>query len=142
MLTRQKLLQTLPVIERYAATVLAVVCTVAIRLVFDPVLTDRAPYLFFVLTVVIVKRLWGRGPGLLATLLGGLSVWYFILEPRFSFAIGNRVDLLNLGCYFAVGAAISFLGEMSGRLPDSLVIGGRSIKPRVIRQTAALAGAA
>ena len=118
MISRQKLLQALPAIERYASTVLAVVCTVAIRLVLDPVLADRAPYLFFLLTIVMVKRLWGRGPGLLATLLGGIAAWYFIIEPRFSFAIANRVDILNLAAYFAVGASISFLGEVSGRLPS------------------------
>ena len=142
MMSRQKLLQALPVIGRYASTVLAVVCTIAIRLAFEPVLADRAPYLFFVLTIVIVKRLWGRGPGLLATLLGGIAAWYFIIEPRFSFTIANRVDALNLAAYFAVGASISFLGEVSSRLPASMIVGGRSIKPRVIRQTVVLAGAA
>jgi PAS domain S-box-containing protein len=142
MLTRQKVLQALPAIERYTATVLAVVCTVAIRLVFDPMLGDRAPYLFFVLTIVIVKRLWGRGPGLLATLLGGLSAWYFIIEPRFSFAIANRAVMLNLACYFAVGAGISFLGEMSGLVPSSISVGGRNINVRIFRQTVVLAGAA
>ncbi|HMD83093.1 MAG TPA: PAS domain S-box protein [Terriglobia bacterium] len=142
MMSRQKLQQALPAIERYASTVLAVVCTVAIRLVFDPVLADRAPYLFFVLTIVIVKRLWGRGPSLLATLLGGISAWYFIIEPRFSFAYVNRVDALNLAAYFAVGASISFLGKMSSRWAASRTVRGRNIKPRVIRHTAVLAGAA
>ncbi|MGA3325588.1 MAG: CHASE3 domain-containing protein [Terriglobia bacterium] len=142
MLSRQKLLHALPAIERYALTVLAVVCTVAIRLVFEPALANRAPYLFFVLTIVIVKRLWGRGPGLLATLLGGIAVWYFIIEPQYSFAVANRVDMLNLAAYFAVGASISLLGEMSRHLPASIAIRDRRIKPRVIRQTAVLAGAA
>ena len=142
MLSRQRLLQALPAIERYALTVLAVVCTVAIRLVLDPVLANRAPYLFFVLAIVVAKRLWGRGPGLLATLLGGIAVWYFIIEPRYTFAIANRVDMLNLAAYFAVGASISLLGEVSGRLPRAIAVGDRRIKPRVIRQTAVLAGAA
>ncbi len=142
MTDRQKLVKALPPIGRYAWTVLAVVCTLAIRLALDPMLADRAPYMFFFLTILVVKRLWGRGPGLLATLLGGIAAWYFLLEPRFSFAIAHRVDALNLIAYFAVGAGISFLGEVSSRLPVSLSVGGRSIKPRVIRQTAVLAGAA
>ena len=142
MMSRQKLLQALPAIERYAMAVLAVVCTLAIRLVLDPMLGDRAAYMFFILTIVVVKRLWGRGPGLLATLLGGIAAWYFVIEPRFSFAIHNRVDALNLAAYFAVGVGVSFLGEVSGRLPASMVVRGRIIKPRVIRQTAVLAGAA
>ena len=117
-------------------------CTLAIRLALDPMLADRAPYMFFFLTILVVKRLWGRGPGLLATLLGGIAAWYFLLEPRFSFGIADRVDALNLIAYFAVGAGISFLGEVSSRLPASMSVGGRSIKPRVVRQTAVLAGAA
>jgi len=142
MMSRERLLKAIPAIERYAATALAVGITLAIRMVFDPILTARAPYLFFVLTIVIVKRLWGRGPGLLATLLGGISAWYFILEPRFSFAMSNRSDALNLACFFAVGVGISFLGEVAGRLPASLTAGGRNIKLRVVRQTIVLAGAA
>ena len=34
------------------------------------------------------------------------------------------------------------MGEVSGRLPASMTVGGRNIKPRVVRQTAVLAGAA
>jgi K+-sensing histidine kinase KdpD len=110
MMDRQKLPQALPAIERYALSVLAVVCTLAIRLALDPMLADRAPYMFFILAIVVAKRLWGRGPGLLATLLGGVAAWYFIIEPRFSFAIANPVDSLNLAGYFVVGAGVSFLG--------------------------------
>ena len=142
MMGQQKLPQAFPALGRYAATVLAVVCTLAIRLVFDPMLGDRAPFLFFVLVIVVVKRLWGRGPGLLATLLGGIAAWYFILAPRFSLAIANRIDALNLACYFAVGVGISFLAEVSVRLPSSMTVAGRTIRPRVVRQTAVLAGAA
>ncbi len=142
MISRLKILQALPAIERYAATVLAVVCTLVIRLVLDPVLGDRAPYMFFFLMIVVVTKLWGRGPGLLATLLGGLSAWYFLLVPRFSFAIANPVDALNLAGYFAAGAGISFLGERVARSPASQPIERISIKQRVVRQTAVLAGAA
>ena len=141
MISRQKLLQALPAIERYAAAVLAVVLTLAIRLALAPMLGTHAPYMFLILTIVIVTRLWGRGPGLLATVLGGICAWYFIIEPRFAFAIVDRIDALNLAGYFAVGVSISFLGEASGRLPATRSIGGRT-KLRVIRQTAVLAGAA
>ena len=142
MMNRQKLLQTLPAVERYGATFLAVVCTLTIRLVLDPMLGDRAPYMLFILTLVIIKRLWGRGPGLLATLLGGIAAWYFILVPRFSFVLAHRADAINLVGYFAVGAGISFLGEKSGRVTASSITGGKSPKIRVLRQTAVLAGAA
>jgi PAS domain S-box-containing protein len=141
MMNRQKLLQALPEVERYALAVLAVVCTLAIHLVLEPMLGGRAPYLFFIVAVVIVKRLWGTGPGFLATLLGGVSAWYFILEPQFSFAIRSHADVLNLVAYFVIGAGISVLGEMSDRTPSAVQVIQRNIKRRVVRQTAVLAGA-
>ena len=142
MMDRQKLLQALPAIERYGATAVAVVCTIAIRLVLDPFLGNRAPFLLFLLTIVIVKRLWGRGPGLLATLLGGVAAWYFVIEPRFSFGIADSAEGLNLAAYFAVGAGISFIREGSFRQSPPLSLRGLNIKSRVLRQTAVLAGAA
>lgn len=131
-----------PLIERYIATALIVVCTLAIRLVLDPMLGNRAPYMFFLLTVVIVTRLWGRGPGLTATLLGGIATWYFLLEPRYSFAIESPVDVLNLAAYFAVGTGISLLGEKSRSLPGLGIMAGRRPKARWARQTVVLAAAA
>ncbi|MFZ0960407.1 MAG: CHASE3 domain-containing protein, partial [Terriglobia bacterium] len=142
MISRQKFQQALPAIERYASAILAVVCTLAIRLALDPVLGDRAPYVLFFLMIVVITRLWGRGPGLLATLMGGIAAWYFILAPRFSFAIASPADALNLAGYFAVGAGISFLGGPSDRPSASESAGGKGIKVRVFRQTAVLAGAA
>jgi PAS domain S-box-containing protein len=142
LISRQKLLQAVPLIGRYVTTVVAVVCTLAIRLVLDPMLGDRAPYMFFILTIVIVKRLWGRGPALLATALGGISVWYFILDPQFSFAITNRIDALNLAGYFAVGVGTSFLSEKATLSRFSTTAGKRNIKFAVVRQTVVLAGAA
>ncbi|MGA2986760.1 MAG: PAS domain S-box protein [Terriglobia bacterium] len=140
-MNREKLLKALPAIERYASTVLAVVCTLGLRLVLDPVLGDRAPFMFFILPIWVAKRLWGRGPGLLATLLGGISVWYFILEPGFSFAVKNRADAFNLAGYFVIGVGISFLGQVTTRPPASLAEDGKSSKFRVVRQTAVLAAA-
>ena len=140
-LNREKLLQGFPTLERYAASALAAVCALAIRLVLDPFLGDRAPYILFFFAIVVVTRLWGRGPGILTTLLAGIGAWYFIIEPRFSFAIASRSDILNLVSYFVVGAGISFLGRKPSRLPSSTSHLGRNIKPRVIRQTAVLAGA-
>src|SRR6516225_8655024 len=57
---------------------------------------DRAPYLFFFLVVAAVGRLWGPGPGLFATLLGGLATWHFLLEPQFSFTFSQQRDGITL----------------------------------------------
>ena len=140
-MNRQNLLKALPAIERYAAATLAVVCVLAIRLALDPMLGDRAPYMLFILTIVVVKRLWGRGPGLLVTLLAGIGVWYFIIEPRFSFGIANQFDALNLAGYFIVGVGISFLREVSSRTSPSGTPEVTNTRLHVVRQTAVLGAA-
>lgn len=129
-------------LQRYAAAMVAVICALALRLVFAPLLADHAPFLFFLLTIVVVKSLWGRGPALLATLLGGIAAGYFLLAPPFTFAIRDRADALNLAAYFVVGCGISYLGETTTRLPSSLPQTGRNVRSRILRQTTVLAGAA
>jgi PAS domain S-box-containing protein len=141
MLTRLKLLAALPSTQRYATAVLAVVCTLAIRLALDPWLSNRAPYLFFLLTVVLVARLWGRGPGIVSTVLGGLAAWYFVIGPRYSFAIEDRADAINLVIYFAVGVGASLLNKPARYLSASSLAGGEIIRFRFLRQTAVLAAA-
>ena len=126
----------------YAWAFLVVVCALTVRLALAPILGDRAPFIFFFMAIVAAKRFWGRGPALLATLLGGISAWYFILAPSFSFAIANRADALNLAAYLAVGAGISFLGEVAGQLASFKSTEGQSVKIRILRQTTVLVGAA
>jgi K+-sensing histidine kinase KdpD len=72
---------------------------------------------FFFLVVAAVSRLWGPGPGLFATLLGGLArLGISLLEPQFSFAFSQQRDDITLISYFAVAIAISFLPQASSPL--------------------------
>ena len=139
---RGNLLRALPDVGRYTATVLAVVCVLAIRLALQPMLADKAPYIVFFLTIVLVKRLWGAGPSLFATLLGGVAAWYFLVEPQFTFVITHRIDQINLVAYLAVGALISLLGDGASPTTHSAAAGGKIVRRRLFRQTAVLAGAA
>lgn len=142
MTNRQSLRQAFPAVAGYAWAFLVVVCALALRLALAQILGDRAPFMFFFMAIVASKRFWGRGPALLATLLGGVSAWYFILAPSFSFSIGNRADALNLAAFLAIGAGISFLGEVVGRLASFKSTEAQSVKIRILRQTAVLVGAA
>jgi PAS domain S-box-containing protein len=103
----------------YALAALAVAAAIGLRLAFDPVLASYSPYLPFVAAVLLVARLGGRGPALLATALSSLSVWYFFLEPRFSFAISQPTAAVGLGLFSVIAIALSLLeapgGLLSGR---------------------------
>jgi K+-sensing histidine kinase KdpD len=116
-------LQDRPALEQYGLTLFLVICALAIRLAMYAVIADRAPYMFFFLVVAAVSRLWGPGPGVFATLLGGLATWYFLLEPQFSFTFSQQHDVITLISYFAVAIAISFLPQASSRGQPS---GGRA----------------
>jgi PAS domain S-box-containing protein len=100
---------------RYGIAVLSVVVAVAVRLALDSVLDSDSvlgsnSVLFaFMLAIMAATRIGGRGPGLLASLLSVLAVWYFFIEHRFSFVIANPKDLGSLVVIAVSGAGISLL---------------------------------
>jgi PAS domain S-box-containing protein len=100
----------------YAMAALAVACAVGLRLALDPVLGTQAPYLTFFAAVLVSVRLGGRGPALLSTALSVVSVWYFFLEPRFSFTVAHPSDLVALCMFALIGVVMSLLGPPSASL--------------------------
>lgn len=50
-----------------------------------------------------------RGPGLLAILLSATAAAFFLLAPRFSFAVASPTDWAGLAVFVAVNVAVSFL---------------------------------
>jgi PAS domain S-box-containing protein len=95
---------------------LSVAAALAVRWLLDPVLQTYAPYLPFTLAVMVAGRFAGRGPALAATAGGVLCSWYFLLEPRFSFA-ATPAQLASLALFAVVGAGISLL---TGQLHQAL----------------------
>lgn len=63
---------------------------VAMRAPFVEFAGDRAPYALNFLAVVIAAVLAGWRSGLVALLVGQTLIWYAIVPPYFSFAIGDR----------------------------------------------------
>ena len=80
-------------------------------------MTWKAPFVFFILAILISARYGGRVPGLTATALSVLSGTYFFIEPRFSLRVAEMSDVLNLALFAVVGTALSLL---CGQLRDAL----------------------
>lgn len=59
--------------------------------------------MLFLLTVVLVAVLLGRGPAVLAAFVGVAAFDFFFVPPRFSFAISDFQYLLTFGVMLAVG---------------------------------------
>ena len=59
----------------------------AARVAIDPLVGDNVPFITYLPAVLITALLGGFGPGLAAMVLSGSSAWYFVLPPKFSFAL-------------------------------------------------------
>lgn len=102
---------------RYGVAVVATLAALGVRSAVDPLLGVHSPYLPFIIAIIVAARFGGRGPGLASTALSTLGVWYFFLEPRYSFRIASQEAASGLVLFLAVGSAI---GILVGRLRDSL----------------------
>jgi PAS domain S-box-containing protein len=109
-----------PKLFRYVLPLITVCTAVVLRLTLDPLLTWKAPFVFFILAILISARYAGRGPGLAATALSLLAGRYFFVEPRFGFRVLDPADIFNLALFAGVGVAISSLcGELRSALARS-----------------------
>ncbi|MDB5693836.1 MAG: hypothetical protein JWO81_2899 [Alphaproteobacteria bacterium] len=66
---------------------------VGLRLAMTPVVGDAAPFALPLLAMVLATLVAGWRSGLVAILLGGGVIWYFVLEPRHSFGLPTAASL-------------------------------------------------
>lgn len=106
--------------------ILAVLVGVLVRITFDPLLQQRATFIFFVPAVVVAAALAGLGPGLFASLMGALaglaSDWL-----SGSLSAGSYVAA---GAFSLVGAAVSVGGERFQRARRGADIVNRDLTRR------------
>ncbi len=88
---------------RYGGVVVVTALAVLLRWLLDPWLGDRLPFLTLFAALLLVARFGGRGPALLSLLLGAAAAAYFLLEPRFSFAVHRPEFQFGLVLYGVVG---------------------------------------
>jgi len=100
--------QRLPFLRYGSALVVTAVAT-WVRLMLDPVVGDRLPFVTFVLGVVFVAWSAGSGPAAVAVVLSSLAADYFVLPPRGSLLVQGRDEQIALAVFFALGLAIALL---------------------------------
>src|ERR1035441_4997608 len=81
-----------PVVLRYAGAAMAALAALGVRMALDPILGSQAPYVPFIIAIVMASRYAGRGPGLAATAISGLAVDWFYLQPRGSLVVGDKEE--------------------------------------------------
>src|ERR1035441_1659128 len=108
------------VVLRYAGAAMAALAALGVRIALDPILGSQAPYVPFIIAIVVASRYAGRGPGLAATAISAVAVDWFYLQPHDSLAIADPNAAAGLALFFLAGAIISFfLGQMRESLPSA-----------------------
>ena len=95
----------------YGFAVLATVAAAGLRVPLKGVLGGSLPYVTFFAAIAASAAYGGRGPGLLATALGGLLSAWFLLAPAGSFRLAGSGEAIGLGLFALVGVGISLMFE-------------------------------
>ena len=96
---------------KYTTAIAAVAAAIFFRLLCDPVLSDRLPFITLFAAVVFVAWSGGRGPAIVTLALGLAAVAFFVVEPRYSLVIAAHSDVVGLVFFAAIGAGCILLFE-------------------------------
>jgi PAS domain S-box-containing protein len=102
-------------LNRYSIAVVSTAIALAIRMALDPLLGYQSPFILLLPAILLTARLAGRGPGFLATALSVVSGYYFLVEPRFSFAVSDPRDILVLAIVALSGIGTTLITSPIGR---------------------------
>lgn len=94
---------------RYLWSVVASIFTAVVATRLLPFLDLANIVMLFLLNVVFVAVRFGRGPAVLATVVGVAAFDFFFVPPRFSFAVSDVQYLVTFGVMLAVGLIIGQL---------------------------------
>jgi two-component system, cell cycle sensor histidine kinase and response regulator CckA len=97
--------------RRYGIAVLAVAATASLRLILEPWLGQRLPFITLFFGIFVAAWYGGLGPALLATALGTFISAFVFLGSVIRVAGFDRVTLIGLLLFVLTGLATSWLGE-------------------------------
>ena len=102
--------------KRYGWALLAVVLALLARWFADPRLgSEQVPYGSMLVATVIVVWFAGMRPALVVVFLGGPAANFFLLPPRWSFAVGAEHQSWALVVFLILGSMLSGLGGYINR---------------------------
>jgi K+-sensing histidine kinase KdpD len=96
-----------------AISLTAVAVTTAVLCYIEPTYRLRDPVFFYVLPIIVVALIYGRGPALLAVCAAFLCADYFLYEPIYSLEITSRVEAGDLACFSLLALiGVKCVGEL------------------------------
>jgi PAS domain S-box-containing protein len=124
----------------YGVALAAVIAAVVVRLLLGPLLGDRLPFVTLFLAVAFAAWYGGRGPALLALVTGAVAVALLVLEPRYTFAVGQIEYQVGLALYAAVGVGsiVMFEALHNSRRRAEEEVAARRVAERALAEREAL----
>lgn len=110
---------------RYGAAVFAVAIASAVRIAFDPWLGDRSTYMTDILAIMAVALWVGRGPAIIATLLGIVAGPAFLRK-----SLGQSPDIFEVAMFGATAAGIILMSSLIRRSNQRLEKAERTAEQR------------
>lgn len=99
----------------YLSAVLAPAAVAAIAASMDGQLNATSVALGLALVVLLIATLWGRGPGLLASLIGMLGFNFFSLPPLYTFTITDPQNWIALAAFVITALTAAHLSDTAKR---------------------------
>jgi signal transduction histidine kinase len=99
-------------LSRYGVAIVAAASAVLVRYWIDPLLAHTVPFATPFVAVAIAAAFGGRGPGMVAALLGILGVWFMFVPPRLELSLNGTPSLIVLLIYVLFSAVIVALFDL------------------------------
>lgn len=120
---------------KYEVAILAVLAANTLRVLWKPVIGDDSPFLFFFAALALASWFGGMLPGIIATLLGMVSIAFLGLLPLNRTGAVDFPHLLQYCVFVATGVLLSFLmGRLHAAL-DRSARAERELEQRVRERT-------
>ncbi len=97
---------------KYLIALVAIVAATWIRMLVDPVVGDRHPFVTYILAIIFTSWYCGMWPAVLALVCGFLAAAYFFATPRGSIAIYGLDMQVGLVLYTVVGFSSIIFSEL------------------------------
>jgi PAS domain S-box-containing protein len=94
---------------RYGAAVISTAAALALRSALTPVIEEDVPFITMFPAIVFSAMFGGFGAGLATTLLGALTINFFIMFPQNALAFSHPRDVVQMSLFVATGVFISWL---------------------------------
>ncbi len=99
-------------LTKYLIALVAIVAATLFRMLVDPIVGDRHPFVTYILAIIFTSWYCGMWPAVLALVCGFLAAAYFFATPRGSIAIYGLDMQVGLVLYSVVGFSSILFSEL------------------------------